>query len=556
MPTRPRRYPLHDTSGTNSAALPDIYTLLGYPPFSVADPRSVNAKLGSNGGWVQYNDQTLVRAEDVHNDSVAYRLSVQHFGYATGVGLGPLNPTTTPVYIVRGSMYRFDAAFTTDAGLQPIVFEASRKTWIYCDPAGVVRVDVVALATPSAPIGSEFVVVGIETDATDVVANDTGDSPEYQLHFTGPDVFFDTTVKVIDFGAINIVCESLITGGNVTTDYSIDVVATTGATSMRVTGNNVQAAAIVAGGTGLGLSVTSSGATAPALYAEQGDAQPAIEAVNSGTGDAITGTSDVTSGAGLRGRTGNIVNPGVLGESAALAGSVAVEAKAQDVAAFGLVARSFAGANSGVAAALALAFGDATALRGLAVNGYGAVVESDTTAPTRSALRMVPQNADPTTSSQGDVRVASERGGVIRHYDGTQHRSVHSTPKGYVFACGATVAGGAGNTGNISPCTITPEQVGDVLVAATLSVVFTSDASNITLTLIDVTNASAIIATQLETAHYYNGGGAVDNTRSVSISVRYTLPSAVARTFAVAYTVGAGATVSYSGATCRVHGLL
>jgi hypothetical protein len=51
--------------------------------------------------------------------------------------------------------------------------------------------------------------------------------------------------------------------------------------------------------------------------------------------------------------------------------------------------------------------GDATGVLGTAADGYGVVASSDTTSPTRSALRIVPQNADPTTLADGDVWVNS-----------------------------------------------------------------------------------------------------------------------------------------------------
>jgi hypothetical protein len=50
-------------------------------------------------------------------------------------------------------------------------------------------------------------------------------------------------------------------------------------------------------------------------------------------------------------------------------------------------------------------------------SGYPVVCNGDTTAPVRAALRLVPQNADPTTPDTGALYVTSA--GVLKIYNGT-----------------------------------------------------------------------------------------------------------------------------------------
>lgn len=49
--------------------------------------------------------------------------------------------------------------------------------------------------------------------------------------------------------------------------------------------------------------------------------------------------------------------------------------------------------------------GTGAGVSGVAIDGYGVIASSDTSAPIRSAFRMVPQDADPTTSGEGDLAI-------------------------------------------------------------------------------------------------------------------------------------------------------
>lgn len=102
-----------------------------------------------------------------------------------------------------------------------------------------------------------------------------------------------------------------------------------------------------------------------------------------GTGAGVFGQGGSTSGTGVTGSAGGPNGVGVLGQGQ--------------------------GAGSGV-----LGSGGATGagIYGLATNGYGVVAESDTTSPTRAALRIVPQDTQPTTGLVGDTYYTSA--GILR----------------------------------------------------------------------------------------------------------------------------------------------
>jgi hypothetical protein len=63
---------------------------------------------------------------------------------------------------------------------------------------------------------------------------------------------------------------------------------------------------------------------------------------------------------------------------------------------------------------------------GISQNGYGVVAESDTTTPAKAALRIVPQDANPTSPAVGDFRV--DANGQLYTYTGTIWQRVARTP--------------------------------------------------------------------------------------------------------------------------------
>lgn len=528
MAIRPTRYPLHDVNNVNSATLPDAYTSAGYPGNSIADARSANAKLRSNAQWVQFNDFTIIRTDVIANEATARRLSSTSLEYPLASGLGPLSPSsvTAPVYMLQANVITFDTPFCVDAGLNPITFQASKRTWIYCSADGVVRIDIVPLATAATPGPTEFTVVGVDTNATDITAIVTISSPLYELHYSGPIFQFDSLLRAVEVNTQRLEADEAELGPASGTDPTLTVnAAAAGVTTADIIGNGTAAALRVAGGTHFGIDASATGNSRPCISASHSGTTPAIYGRNTSgvAGDGVYGQSDVTGGAGVRGVSGNIVEAGVLGESAALASAVAVEGDAKHPSAFGVVGRTDAAAGSGATAVLGIGSADGEGVRGLAADGYAVVGQSDLTSPKRAAFRAVPQNADPTTADAGAFYPNSSRGNAFRHYNGSQWRSFHSSPNGHVFGYATAVNGSSViTTGDILDVTITAEVLGvvELLVMGTLAP--SADTTTTTVLFRDITNGADV--TSQAYAAYDSDGGALA-TRMMPFSWRrfYTL---------------------------------
>lgn len=529
MATRPTRYPLHDVNDSNSATLPDAFTSDGYPGNSIADAKSVNALLRSNAQWVQFNDFTIIRADLIANEATPRRLSSGGLTYPLAAGLGPHSPIISgypPTYMLRANVITFDIPFCVDAGLDPITFQATQRTWIYCSFDGVVRIDIVPLATAATPAFNEFVVIGVDTDATNITAIVTSSSPLYELHYSGPVFQFDTALLAVDFGALMLSASEATIGSATGANPSLTVnPAAAGVPTASIVGNGSAAALGITGGGHYGITATSTGNSRPTVSGMSSGTTPALYGQNTNgvSGDGVYGQSGLGAGAGVRGVSGNITEAGVLGESAALASAAAVEGRAKHPSAFGVVGHLDAAATSSSTAVVGFGSADGQGVRGFGVNGYGVVAQSAFAGPVRAAMRVVPQNADPSTADTGAIYPNSTRGNVFRHYNGSQWRSVHSSAKGMVFGY-ATAADGSSvaSTGDILDVTITAEELGvvELLVMGTLAP--DTDGTRTTVLFKDITNGATV--TSKNYAAYDSDGGAAA-TRMMPFSWRkyYTL---------------------------------
>lgn len=136
-----------------------------------------------------------------------------------------------------------------------------------------------------------------------------------------------------------------------------------------------------------------------------------LEGLGGTSGSGIEATSGASGGFGGRFIAAS-TSPAVQGEgNAASASSEGVQGVAQNDGAIGVRGFTTVTATAGVAAVQGDGRGDGDAVHGLADDGYGVVMESDTTAPKRAAGRMVPQDADPTTAQDGDIYVLDHASG-------------------------------------------------------------------------------------------------------------------------------------------------
>lgn len=165
------------------------------------------------------------------------------------------------------------------------------------------------------------------------------------------------------------------------------------------------------GGNSIGVSGTGSG-TAQGVYGTGGSSNGTgvygfggttngvgVEGQGAGTGSGVKGTGGASSGVGGEFIGGAANGNGVTGTGT---GS-------------GFGVRGFGTGNGG--GVVGNGAGTGTGVSGIGINGYGVHAESDTTAPARAALRIVPQDTNPTSPLQGDLYVNSGTG-FLMIYDG------------------------------------------------------------------------------------------------------------------------------------------
>lgn len=119
-----------------------------------------------------------------------------------------------------------------------------------------------------------------------------------------------------------------------------------------------------------------------------------VYGVGSGTGDGVYGIGGSSDGKGVYGQAGTIdvgTPIGVHGYSSQ--GSTTYGVKGEGAAA-------------------------TVGVYGISGTGYGIIAETDTTSPAKSALRLVPQDSDPSSGVQGDLYVNSGDG-TLRVYNGS-----------------------------------------------------------------------------------------------------------------------------------------
>ncbi len=278
----------------------------------------------------------------------------------------------------------------------------------------------------------------------------------------------------------------------------------------------------------------------PAIVCEgsSGDS-PGIQATGEGTGPGVTATGGANA-PGVLGTSVSSSQAGVTGRGAAFATSPGLQGEALHADGIGVRGVSGPLATTTGAGVAGVGTGDATGVKGNAVNGYAGLFVGDLSSPTRAAVRLVPQDSDPTTPLQGDVHFGSDRTstGKLRTYT-TQHESVHSSDKGWVKKWGSAETGtvlAAGLSADLSIAQITPEEVGDVLIHVTGTLDPSTDATVTNLFILDATLNIVINgggAGVSERAMDIDSGATSGRDRSFSIAIPYTLPDTATRSFSV-----------------------
>ena len=522
---------------------------------------------------------------------------------------------TRGTYLLNGTRIETDSALLNPiAGAvrgEPLVYAgatAPGRIWIYVSDAGDVRFASAAVAAVDAPAANEMTLNGIDIDAagaiTDgAVAPITLPLPTYELGITIPIVMADlslngtgTVLDVVGGGVTAGAASTAINGGigpgatvlsTSPTDAALEVTNIIGTTSFLVNGSSVcdditadtidilggaaiptlqvaaavgepsvsvtgsgaavlaEAAVVIDGSTGYGLSVEVSGTASALIATSTGTTSYAAQFSNEATG--IYSVSNDT-GKGVLGYGGpnSVISYGVHG--------VATNANAHGVV-------GAAQASAGIFAYGVVGYGGSTSgsgVNGVAYgNGYGVVAQADTTSPVRASVRIVPQDDDPSSALQGDFMFNSSLVGSSTgrlRVRTSLWESVHASPKGLVWAFGSKTSGSIAApaaTGNLSLAQITPEQTGNVLVTATGTLLFSTDTSSCTITVVDATSA-VTISTSVERG--IDTDGVAPNSRSFCIRGIRALPNTSTRTFVIVITADSG-TITYSNVICSVDGV-
>lgn len=165
------------------------------------------------------------------------------------------------------------------------------------------------------------------------------------------------------------------------------------------TGTGAAIEALLVGSNGYALSADAGSAGAGAILADGGTSGSGVEAY----GGSVTGY-----GGEFRSLS---ASPAVYGEGSNNASSEGGQFAATHISATGLLGQTASAATTSANAVLGQALGNGTAVKGVAVDGYGVVAESDTTTPDRAALRVVPQDTDPANQATGDMWFLSDSDG-------------------------------------------------------------------------------------------------------------------------------------------------
>ena len=455
------------------------------------------------------------------------QVSVKSFAYPLGVGLNALSPDDNDaVYVHKGRRIALSGTgLLGRLGLASLNFLPETLTWIYMSSAGVARIAVVSIGDPAAPLVDEFVLVGVETDLTDIVSLDYSNAPPsgvvvdrhpwriWQL-IAGSGSGSDLALEVIGGGGG---AASSFDGGNdraASLSNTSDSVATVLISNFHVDG---YALAVLDGATYFGGSQEVNGV---AIFNDDVD-------LGTDSSNTITAHAAFVANA-LATFNANVDIGNSAGDSCTITATVdaKVGIAATDNAAY-LLNVTNAGTGGG--------------LKSIVAGGYAGYFQTDTTSSAYAAIFIMPQDADPSSPTVGDLFHHSTRGKMrTRTFNGWE--SLHSSSKGAVFECTSSADQLAlvGTTGNIAGTVISPEVTGNVLVSGSFFWTPSGDTDTVIVILRDNTLGANIISRTIR-AKDVDASGARGET--VILRRVYALPSTASRTFAINITTSAAGDV-------------
>lgn len=316
---------------------------------------------------------------------------------------------------------------------------------------------------------------------------------------------------------------------------------------VEVTSSDATAAAVYGNNTSSGPGVRGLSGTSYGVLGSSGGSTGGVHGNNSATGPGVSGVGGATSGPGVSGTASAANSPGVQGTGAAAASSHGVSGVATNTGSYGVFGTTAAAATTSAAGVRAEGLGDAPALSAVAASGNAARLESDTSSPARAPLVIVPQDTDASTTQVGSLAVNSSRFNKIRHHDGSNYLSVHSSAKGHVDGWAEASDSSGTSSGNIAAVTIVAEEVGTVLIEATGAFSMTNASYTFDITIYDVTESATVRSVTVPVAV------ASELTTQV-VRAMYTLPDAGSRQFCIQLD-GNTNTLTWSAVVLSVRGV-
>lgn len=288
------------------------------------------------------------------------------------------------------------------------------------------------------------------------------------------------------------------------------------------------------GGGGVGVLGTGDGSAAGVSgVGDSGGTGTGVEGAGSpGGGDGVSGSCTFAATAGVRGQ-GHASNTGTTGVI-----GITTQSDGLGVAGFNL----FAGASptnpsqSGVLGSST----DGTGVFASSTNGYGCLAQSDTTSPTRAPLRVVPQDADPTSKLNGDVTYNSTED-VLKVVETATWQIIHTSINGLTHGHAFGASGSRNGVAFISfnSINLTPKKAGTVILSVTGSFRNVGDESFNT---VEVQIWDSTLGTQVAVTEIYLSQTNTDVTTgtrpnsyetTIALHTPYILPDATTRTFQV-----------------------
>jgi hypothetical protein len=392
---------------SNFAIPPSGVILQGYGLGVVFPSSDGNWLFRQHGDWLKYTETRAIAGPDALNLSLVQRVSSTQLDFPTGAGL-QVAPSSGGVYIIGGERIDLSTAATVYAGVMAPTFAPSTTNYVHArlmpntgGPVTIGSVGEILVSTNGSEAGYSRI-LEVTTDATDITGTAEPIALSIGYEWATKITFADMAVTLLTFER----AVGLGSSGNDTLILQCAAADT--------------ALSVVVSGTGKGINVTG-GSGDSAIEATAGPGQIAGDFIADATSvhalRAIGGTLRAVYGVGQGGGRG--------GEF--LAGSTATEAllaTGVDADANGVHGRTSTSASATAAGVLGEARGVGTSgLKGDGGTvGRGLVAQADASSPAYSAMRIVPQDADPTS--------ATSDGDTIWHAD---HRTLRTCVAGYGY---------------------------------------------------------------------------------------------------------------------------